>query len=170
MKINLGCNTRIREGYLNVDRDKYPGVDLVSDVSKLPLPDNYADEVYASHILEHFSHAKTIDVLKEWHRILKPGGMLKIAVPDFARTVELYHKTGLCDWIVNYLWGDQIYEGANHYCGFDENRLRMVLKSAGFTDIARVEYLPGYQKDECSANLSNLDLKPVSLNMVCAKE
>ena len=170
MKLNLGCNTRIREGYVNVDKDKYPGVDVVTDVSKLPFPDNYADEVYVSHILEHFPHTKTVDVLKEWHRILKPGGMLKIAVPDFARTIELYYKTGLCDWIVNYLWGDQIYEGANHYCGFDEARLRKMLKLAGFTDIARVENLPGYQEDECSTNVSNLDGKPVSLNMVAIKE
>lgn len=170
MKINLGCNNRAKQGYYNVDRDNYPGVDLVCDVSKLPLADGVAREVYVSHILEHFPHTRTKEVLKEWARLLRPGGILKIAVPDFDRTIEIYGKCGLADWVVNYIWGDQGYEGAFHYCGFNEARIAKLLKEAGFTDISRVESLPGSSEVECSNNKSNLDGKSVSLNMVAIKE
>jgi len=169
MKLNLGCNNRIRVGYINVDRDKYDGVDVVADVSKLPFKDGEAEEVYASHIAEHFHHTRTLEVLKEWHRVLKPGGILKIAVPDFQRAVEIYLKTGLQPWIRNFLWGDQGYEGAFHYTGFDEKSLTAILKEAGFDDICRVDKLPGCQHNECSNNVSNIDYKPVSLNMVAVK-
>jgi len=170
MKLNLGCHDRIRPGYINIDRDKYDGVDVVADVSKLPYKDGEADEVYVSHILEHFSHTRSLEVVKEWARVLKSGGVLKIAVPDFARTIELYCRTGLNNWIINYLYGDQIYEGAFHYCAFDESRLTRLLKDAGFIDICRVDKLPGNQDTECSNNVSNIDFKPVSLNMVAIKE
>lgn len=139
------------------------------DVSKLDFPDNSASEIYVSHILEHFPHTRTQEVLKEWYRVLKPQGVLKIAVPDFKRTVEIYLTTGLNQWIINYLWGDQCYEGANHYCGFDEDSLTKLLKSVGFEEVSRVEELPGSSKEECSNNRFNLDNKPVSLNMVAIK-
>lgn len=170
MKLNLGCNTRIRKGYTNCDKDKYLGVDRVGDVFDLhEIPDDSIAEIYASHILEHARHRRTLDILKEWKRVLKPGGVLKISVPDFKRAVELYMQTGLCDWIEYFLWGDQIYEGADHMQGFDEGRLRKYLEEAGFTDITRVDTLPGAEKGECSTNLSTLDRKPVSLNMVAVK-
>lgn len=169
MKLNLGCNTRAKAGYVNIDKDKYPGVDVICDVFKLDMADGVADEVYVSHILEHASHTRTVDILKEWHRVLRKGGVLKIAVPDFDRAIELYLKCGLGDWVVNYLWGDQGYDGANHYCGFNEARLTAKLKEAGFRDISRVERLPGSSDTECSNNVSNVDMRPVSLNMVAIK-
>jgi hypothetical protein len=78
-------------------------------------------------------------------------------------------RTGLKPWIRNFLWGDQGYEGAFHYTGFDEATLTEALKEAGFEDISRVDKLPGCQDTECSNNISNIDWKPVSLNMVCVK-
>lgn len=169
MKLNLGCHNSIRPGYINIDKDKYEGVDVVCDVSKLPFPDNHVNEVYASNVLEHFPHTKTLEVLKEWHRVMAPGSVLKISVPDFDRAIEVYQKKGLCDWIVNLLWGDQIYDGAFHYCAFNEPRLRDLLKKAGFEDISRVERLPGSSNSECSTLVSNIDFKYVCLNMVCVK-
>lgn len=171
MRLNLGCNNRIRPGYINVDRDQYPGVDVVGDVFKLDkVEDNSVDEIYASHILEHAPHPRTLEVLKEWCRVLKPGGMLKVAVPDFKRAVEIYLKCGMQDWIRNFLWGDQGYEGAFHYTGFDEGSLTKLLKEAGFGEVSRVDQLPGCQELECSNNISNIDGKRVSLNLVAVKE
>jgi len=170
LKLNLGCNTRIRPGYINIDKDKYPGVDMVSDVSKIALDNGSTCEIYASNILEHFSHTRTLDILREWYRLLGTDGILKLSVPDFDRAIEIYHKDGLGDWVVNFLWGDQGYKGANHYCGFNEERLAGLLKQAGFSDISRVEQLPGNQHDECSNLVSTIDKKFICLNMVAVKE
>ncbi len=85
VKLNLGCgrvSPQFFEDYVNVDLIKHPGVDVASNVKLLPFPDNYADEIYASHILEHFGTYEVTDVLKEWLRVLKPGGLIRIAVPN----------------------------------------------------------------------------------------
>ena len=170
MRLNLGCHTRIRQGYINIDRDMYPGVDLVADVFSLPqYKDGSVKEIYSSNILEHASHTRTVAILKEWRRLLCDGGVLKLSVPDFDRAIEIYREHGLGDWVVNFLYGDQGYEGANHYIAFTEASLRKALEQAGFTDISRVEQLPGNQDGECSNLRSNMDGKLVCLNLVVVK-
>lgn len=83
MKLNLGCETDIREGYVNVDIKKFEGVDVVADLNKrLPFDDNSADEILASHILEHLD--SPIEVLKELYRISKPNAKINIRVPHFS--------------------------------------------------------------------------------------
>lgn len=81
-KLNLGCGKDIREGYVNLDCVNLPGVDIVHDINLIPIPfeDNIFDEILCSSILEHTNY---IPVLQELHRILKPGGFLKIIVPHF---------------------------------------------------------------------------------------
>jgi len=81
-KLNLGSGNDIKEGYVNLDSAKIPGVDIVWDIEKLPLPfgDGEFEEVLANDILEHVEY---IPVLRDLLRILKPGGELKIRVPHF---------------------------------------------------------------------------------------
>ena len=80
-KLNLGCGKDIKDGYINVDSVKLPGVDIVHDLNKFPWPfkDDEFDEVYASHILEHLKD--TLKVMEELHRITKKTGVIKIKVP-----------------------------------------------------------------------------------------
>lgn len=81
-KLNLGSGKDIKQGFVNLDSAKIPGVDVVWDIEKLPLPfgDNEFEEILANDILEHVEY---IPVLKDLLRILKPGGKLKIRVPHF---------------------------------------------------------------------------------------
>ena len=81
-KLNLGCGKKIKDGWVNLDIANLPGVDVVHDITKLPLPfgDNEFDEVLCEDILEHVDY---IPVLKDIHRILKPGGKVTIRVPHF---------------------------------------------------------------------------------------
>lgn len=82
-KLNLGCGRNIKQGWVNLDLVSLPGVDIVHDVEKLPLPfkDEEFDEIRCDNILEHIEY---IPVMKELHRILKPEGLLKIRVPHFS--------------------------------------------------------------------------------------
>ena len=68
--------------YDQVAIDMVPPADIVGDVRDLPFPSDYVDLVYASHLLEHISEHETECVLREWRRVLKPGGELRIRVPD----------------------------------------------------------------------------------------
>src|ERR1041385_9139863 len=110
-KLLIGGRTTQIEGFTNVDLYEGPEVDIRTDASNLSMiPTGTTEILYASHILEHFSHLKTLDVLKEWCRVLKQGGKAYISVPDFGRVVDLYLKHGLNDFVVNLTWGDQIYD------------------------------------------------------------
>lgn len=80
--LNLGCGTDIRDGWVNLDVAALPGVDVVHDLNRLPLPfaDGEFAHVYAKDVLEHVNY---VDVLRELHRILRSGGTLAIQVPHF---------------------------------------------------------------------------------------
>lgn len=170
LRLNLGSRNRAIPGFKGMDIDAHPGVDFVGDISDLSrFMDGSVAEIYSSHCLEHFSAPKTVSVLKEWHRVLEPQGILYVAVPDFKRTVELYLKCGLNDWVQNYLMGDQGYATAFHYAIFDEGRLRKVLLAAGFSEASVVEDFPVGDPLDCSRNVSTLDGRSISLNMVAIK-
>jgi SAM-dependent methyltransferase len=82
-KLNLGSGTKILAGYVNLDRVALPGVDVVHDLNDLPLPftDEQFNEVLANDVLEHVD---LVQVMRELHRILKPGGKLIARVPHFS--------------------------------------------------------------------------------------
>lgn len=170
IKLNLGSRDRAITGFLAMDIDPHSGVDFVGDVFDLSrFKDGEVAEIYASHIIEHAPHVRTLDILKEWCRVLEPGGILYVAVPDFARTVELYYKAGLNDWVQNFLMGDQGYPTAFHYALFDFPRLRSLLLKAGFSEASQVEEFPVGHREDCSRKVSTLDGKSVSLNMVAVR-
>lgn len=82
IKLNLGCATRLRRGWVNVDCRPLLGVDKVWDleVRSWPWADNSVDEIFASHVLEHL--ADPFAALQEIKRVLKPGGKATILVPN----------------------------------------------------------------------------------------
>lgn len=81
-KLNIGCGVDIKKGWINLDSTRIPGVDIVHDIEKLPLPfgDGECDEILCQDVLEHVEY---IPVLKDLHRILKKSGYLRIRTPHF---------------------------------------------------------------------------------------
>lgn len=86
MRLNLGCGSDVRAGYVNVDFRSLPGVDRVVDLSDFPWPfqSGSAEEVLMLDFLEHFPYSSTHVILMECYRVLGPGGKLVIQVPDAA--------------------------------------------------------------------------------------
>jgi SAM-dependent methyltransferase len=94
-KLNLGCGQDFMEGYVNVDFHDHVNIDVQHDLNRFPYPFAEAsfDEVFASHVLEHLD--RPFEVMKELHRILKPGGKLIVKVPHFSRGfTHAEHKAG----------------------------------------------------------------------------
>lgn len=173
LRLNLGAREQRIPGYRNLDIETHAGVDYVGDAGDLSrFADGSAEEIYASHILEHFPAARTLPVLREWHRVLRPGGILRVAVPDFSVLVELYHRSGLEPYILNALYGDQGYPAAFHYTAFDWQRLRGLLLEAGFSEASQVETF-GMSEADCSNQVLTVagkaTCKRVSLNCVAVK-
>ena len=80
-RLNLGCGGDIRRGYVNLDIVYLPGVNVLHDLDTIPYPfktDTF-DEIYASHTIRDL-----VQTMRELHRILRPGGVVKVMVPYFA--------------------------------------------------------------------------------------
>ena len=84
-KLNLGCGQFPKNGYLNIDVDPLSMAEKFFDLNQFPydLPSEHFEMVEADHLFEHLSDH--ILVMKEIHRVLKPGGILKMRVPHFSR-------------------------------------------------------------------------------------
>lgn len=86
IKLNLGCGDKLLPGYVNVDiASSRAGAvpDIQCDIRQLTsVGSNYADEILAVHVIEHIDRWEVVDVLKEWHRVLKDGGILILETPN----------------------------------------------------------------------------------------
>ncbi len=89
MKINVGCGKRVWDGWTNVDAISHPKAprppEIISDALSIPLPDGCADMVMAIHVFEHFYRWESPKALAEWARLLKPGGVLIMEMPDLMK-------------------------------------------------------------------------------------
>jgi len=149
MKLNLGSKKTRIKGFLNVDIIEHPEVDIISDVSELKtIKDNSVEEIYASHVLEHFSWRKTNDVLKEWYRVLQPKGRIFISVPNWdfvVRTYLLDHF--LSNWLTQHIYGEHDNIFNYHKTIFNFTTLSHELYTVGFSIVKRLETMPYEVKD-----------------------
>ncbi len=109
--LNLGCGDRFHPNWENGDLyPKDPGVRFVDLLKKIPYGDDTFDVVYHSHVLEHFARKDAFFFLTECHRVLKPGGVVRVVVPDLERIARLYLEalarasSGVPGWDANHEW------------------------------------------------------------------
>jgi len=121
------------------------------------VADGSIDCVRASHVLEHFASGEIADVLAEWVRVLKPGGELRIAVPDFAKIAEGY-LAGARMPTEAFVMGGQSAPDDFHKALFDEAHLKTALAKAGLMLIRRWE-----------SELQDCASLPISLNLAGTK-
>lgn len=86
MKLDLGCGTRKKEGYIGVDSRQFDGVDVVCDLGTEPWPwqDDTVEEAHSSHMVEHLTAPQRIHFVNELHRVLKRGGKATLVTPHWA--------------------------------------------------------------------------------------
>ena len=91
IKLHLGCGERnFGPDWVHIDGNMDPPHIEHSRIDKLEYKDDQVDLIYASHVIEYFDREEVVDILKEWHRVLVPGGTLRIAVPDFEAMANGY--------------------------------------------------------------------------------
>lgn len=121
----------------------------------LPFKDGTVDYVYSSHTLEHLFKSDADFFLKESYRILKPGGRIRICIPDLEYALSFYNsgdKHRALDYFFKQSSADYL---SRHQYMYDFELLKESLTNAGFTNIQRCEYQKGQTPD-----LQHLDTRP----------
>lgn len=122
----------------------------------LPLRENSVDFIYSSHLLEHLFKDDAANLLKECVQALKPGGMIRISIPDLAYAVSLYDLGKKTEMLEDYFFvaGKGSYLARHKYM-YDFELIKVALEQAGFSDVTRWEYQQGKTPD-----LALLDVYP----------
>lgn len=141
MKVHLGCWHRIIPGFVHVDLCDMPHVEHKSSIDNLPFfADGSAQLIYCSHALEYFDRDQALDVLREWYRVLAPGGLLRLAVPDFEALIKVYQTSGALANVLGPLYGKMAISSNGspatlyHKTTYDEASLRVLLRQCGFVN------------------------------------
>ncbi|MDD2767308.1 MAG: methyltransferase domain-containing protein [Methylococcus sp.] len=147
-RLNLGCGDKVLTGYLNFDvaasRDgKKP--DIICDLRTLPIEDDSADEVLSVHVVEHFWRWEVQDVLREWIRVLKPGGTMIVECPnlmaacqEIIRHPESVKGEGMeCRRSMWVLYGDPSWHDPLmvHRWGYTPESLADLMRQSGLTHV-----------------------------------
>lgn len=146
--LNLGCQIHYFDGWINQDvvsDDINIKAELYCDAAKLPLEDNSIDFIYSGHLIEHYYPDTVEEAVKEWHRVLKPGGRIVIVTPDSGDCFKRY-ATG--EFQIEHLL-QQVYGRINsydrpeerHHLIFDWIYLSKVISNQiGWSNIVRLDF------------------------------
>ena len=168
LKLNLGCGNDYRPGYLNVDFNDSHKVDLISDVMNLSkIKDLSCVEVLAQDVLEHIQRCRCLTALKEWNRVLKINGILKIRVPsviDLVNLLSLKNNESVESQInlIKCLFGTQGYVGDFHYNGFTKTLLEFYLHESGFK-LNSIKIFDGWMFDVVAEKTTHMQPDPILL-------
>jgi SAM-dependent methyltransferase len=176
-RYHLGCGPILVPGYLNIDEasdvesgrvfENFRGVDgacfINHDLRRgVPGCDNSLDAVYSCHFLEHLTYTDGINLLRQVRLRLKPGGIMRLLVPDLELWIDKYWRDDaafFADYRRQALGADDrlyrtkgsIFIGMlhnfGHRCGYDFETLALLLREAGFTNIQRTAFRQGRLPD-----------------------
>ena len=163
-KLELGSGNRPRPGYEHLDIDPAcPDLQYCCSFDDIPVADNTFDELISIHSIEHISWRRTAATLKEWCRVLKPGGKLRIECPNLRWICQAYLDNGaelqrdmnnlhpeerahlkVKNWHSHTLWANfKIFSstanGDIHLAGLDAFTLKHQLEEAGFCHVDVVQ-------------------------------
>ena len=90
-RLNWGCGSHVLPGWINSDIKQAPGIDLVADIKEgLPLAEGSIEYAVSVHALPELRYDEVIPALLELKRVLKPGGVLRLVLPDLRKAIDAY--------------------------------------------------------------------------------
>ncbi|MEM7480458.1 MAG: methyltransferase domain-containing protein [Acidobacteriota bacterium] len=135
VKLHIGSGKHRLEGWVNVDIQDIPGVDVVADVTD-GLDFKHVQAVYAEHFLEHLEIGDAIDFLLECRRVLSDDGWLRLSTPNLdwvwsthlpphlegeeKQLATIRANRAFYGWRHRFLWTREFLHRALEACGFDE--------------------------------------------------
>jgi len=154
LKLHLGCWHRVLPGFVHVDLCDMPHIDYQTSIDSLPMfADGSAELIYSSHALTYFDRGEAERVLREWHRVLQHGGLLRLAVPDFDALLQVYRKTGELQHVLGPLYGRMEIETSSGKqtiymkTAYNFPHLRALLEANGFANVRRYDWRSTVHRD-----------------------
>lgn len=154
--LDIGCGRNNDPGFCNLDYNWYPGIDACWDVTRgLPFPDRYVAGIFTEHTLEHIPFSDAVKFLTDCRRVLQPGGVFRIVIPDGGLYLSEYAKhvagkpcsmpnsgpeLGFTTPIIDV---NRIFRSYGHQFIWDFETLELVLLAPGFTEVRRRDFREG---------------------------
>jgi SAM-dependent methyltransferase len=148
VQVQLGSGNDYREGWINVDTDPACGPDIVGRAEDLPMLDDASvDLIEGCHLFEHLTFSEARAALREWHRVLRPGGELFLELPNLAASIAILgqhfdengHDLGM---VGIYGWPPDIDQHGvpmMHKWGWTPETIAVQLRAAGFGVVEQVQ-------------------------------
>jgi predicted SAM-dependent methyltransferase len=170
-RLHIGGKAK-SDGWEILNANPAPYVDHVCNANDLSqFADNTFIEIYASHVVEHFDYVNELkDTLKEWNRVLVPGGKVFISVPDLdvlARLILVKDKLTVNERfiVMRMIFGGHVDKYDYHVVGLNEEFLTLFLVASGYVNIKKVQEF-GLFNDTSSMLFREV---AISLNMIAEK-
>jgi predicted SAM-dependent methyltransferase len=128
IRLNIGAGDTVIPGFTAIDRK------FGTEAFPLDYPDNSVEEIRCVHMLEHLSFGDSMRAMEEWWRVLRPGGRLRVSVPDVKKVAALSDSDPR--WAY-YLMGGQTDADDFHKSAYDEERLSAYFEKYGFHDVQK---------------------------------
>ena len=136
-KINLGCGWRnFGKDWIHIDGGDYPHLDS-KDIINLPYENNSIDLIYSSHVIAYFDRDEIKKIISKWYDKLKPGGIFRVATPDFNIITKLLHEGYSLKEFLGPLYG-KMNMGSKiiyHKTTYNYNDLKTLLLECGFSKV-----------------------------------
>ena len=163
--LHIGCGDNVLpKPFLNLDSRKRKGAKQ-GKAYPLKFKSNTFDLVYASHVLEHFKKKNVLNILKDWVRVLKPGGTLRISVPCFENLSKIYKIDKNIDNIIGPLMGGQTYKENFHFNIFNRKKLSLLMSQADLEAIHPWDYRRTCHSKFWDFSQATTHEMPISLNL-----
>ena len=161
-QLHLGCGANLLPGWANIDLDAADGVIQHDLTAPFPLPPRTVKLIYSEHFIEHITRGQALVLLRECHRVLTPGGVIRLSTPNLKKYLDEYLAGRITEWsdvdwrpntpcqMVNEgmrLWGHQFV--------YDLDELTLLLEEAGFQDIAQTAWRESNHRE-----LQGLECRP----------
>ena len=170
LKLHFGCGSNIKEGYINIDLNNE--VDLSLDLrERLPFLTDSCSMIYSEHFLEHLGYPdEAMFFLRECYRILRPGGIFSVGVPDTEWPIRAYtgdpyyadwfqyvKENAYPKWITTKMEcvNHSFRQGDEHKFAYDFETLKRALEIAEFIEVKRRNFNPSLDSERSRYSLDS---------------
>lgn len=165
IKIDIGSGCSPAPGYLHVDIQDLPHVEILADTRKLSFDSNTVSEVRNAHLVEHFTRMEINEVMGEWIRVLRVGGILRIICPDFKQISEQISRGEISEeQALLWVYGGQDYQYNFHYWGYTPTTLVNKFKELGLENVTWSHNKEGWLEvmgEKQTETLPTIELKKI---------